>query len=42
MSEAARKVPAVMGTAEFLAWDAPAKERWQLIDGHPQAMAPAS
>jgi Uma2 family endonuclease len=42
MSEAARKVPAVMDTAEFLAWDAPAKERWQLIDGHPQAMAPAS
>ena len=41
-SEAARKVPAVMDTAEFLAWDAPSGNHWQLVDGEPQAMAPAS
>lgn len=27
---------------EFLTWDAPVDVRWQLIDGEPQAMAPAS
>lgn len=37
-----RKVPAMMDTAEFLAWDAPDGNRWQLVDGEPQAMAPAS
>lgn len=42
MSEAARKVPRVMDTAEFLAWDAPSGSLWQLVDGEPQAMAPAS
>ena len=42
MSEAAKKVPPVMDVAEFLAWDAPADSRWQLVDGEPQAMAPAS
>ena len=42
MSETARRVPAVMDTAEFLTWDAPGDGRWQLIDGQPQAMAPAS
>lgn len=42
MSEAARKVPAVMDVAEFLAWDAPGVDRWQLVDGRPEAMAPAS
>ncbi len=31
-----------MDTGEFLAWDAPATARWQLVDGEPQAMAPAS
>jgi hypothetical protein len=31
-----------MDTAEFLAWDAPGNGRWRLIDGQPQAMAPAS
>ena len=31
-----------MTTAEFLAWDAPGETRWQLIDGDPAAMAPAS
>ena len=30
-----------MDTAEFLAWDAPGNARWQLVDGEPQAMAPA-
>ena len=42
MSGPARKVPAMMDTAEFLAWDAPANQRWQLVDGEPRAMAPAS
>jgi Uma2 family endonuclease len=42
MSDAARKIPAVMDLAEFLAWDAPGPGRWQLVDGEPQAMAPAS
>jgi Uma2 family endonuclease len=42
MPGAAKKVPAVMDTAEFLAWDAPAGSLWQLVDGEPQAMAPAS
>ena len=41
MSEPARKIPAVMDVAEFLAWDAPSNSRWQLVDGEPQAMAPA-
>ncbi|HVC61864.1 MAG TPA: Uma2 family endonuclease [Acetobacteraceae bacterium] len=31
-----------MTVAEFLAWDAPGSHRWQLVDGEPQAMAPAS
>lgn len=31
-----------MTVAEFLAWDAPPNMRWQLVDGEPQAMAPAS
>jgi Uma2 family endonuclease len=42
MSEPVRKVPTSMDVAEFLAWDAPGSERWQLVDGQPQAMAPAS
>ena len=42
MSEPTKKVPEVMDTGEFLAWDAPATARWQLVDGEPQAMAPAS
>jgi len=36
------KIPYHMTVAEFLAWDAPAPLLWQLIDGEPQAMAPAS
>lgn len=36
------KIPARMTVAEFLAWDAPPPQMWQLVDGAPQAMAPAS
>jgi Uma2 family endonuclease len=42
MSEAVRRVPPVMDVAEFLAWDAPGNGHWQLVDGQPRAMAPAS
>jgi Uma2 family endonuclease len=31
-----------MNSAEFLAWTPPAGQLWQLVDGEPQAMAPAS
>lgn len=31
-----------MTVAEFLAWDSPPGRLWQLVDGEPQAMAPAS
>jgi len=31
-----------MDLAEFLAWDAPPNTTWQLVDGEPQGMAPAS
>ena len=31
-----------MTVAEFLAWDAPQGAMWQLVDGEPQAMAPAN
>ena len=39
---AARKAPASMTVAEFLAWNAPGGPAWQLIDGIPVAMAPSS
>ncbi len=39
---AALKIPDRMTVAEFLAWDAPGGDRWQLVDGEPQAMAPAN
>ena len=39
---ALRKIPPSMDLAEFLAWDAPPHARWQLVDGEPRAMAPAS
>ena len=42
MSDAVRTVPPVMDVAEFLSWEPPGAERWQLVDGQPQAMAPAS
>ena len=35
-------VPGRMTLDEFLVWDAPGPERWQLIDGEPVAMAPTS
>ena len=38
----ARTPPTMMNIAEFLAWDAPAPDRWQLVDGEPSAMAPTS
>ena len=40
--EAASKIPAIMTVGEFLAWDAPSGSHWQLLDGEPRAMAPAS
>jgi Uma2 family endonuclease len=39
---AALKIPVRMTVAEFLAWNPPGEELWQLVDGEPQAMAPAS
>lgn len=38
----ALKIPVRMSVAEFLAWDAPGNELWQLVDGEPRAMAPES
>jgi Uma2 family endonuclease len=40
--EAALQIPAVMTVSEFLAWNAPSGPPWQLVDGEPRAMAPAS
>jgi Uma2 family endonuclease len=39
---AALKTPAPMLVTDFLSWDAPGPETWQLVDGQPQAMAPAT
>jgi Uma2 family endonuclease len=36
------KIPVPMTVAEFLAWTPPTGQLWQLVDGEPQAMAPAS
>ena len=36
------QVPGRMSVAEFLAWTAPPGQLWQLVDGEPKAMAPAS
>jgi len=36
------KLPIRMTVAEFLAWDAEDGHLWQLVDGEPQAIAPAS
>jgi Uma2 family endonuclease len=36
------KIPVRMTVAEFLVWDAGDGRPWQLVDGEPQAMAPAS
>ena len=40
--DAAVQIPPVMSLREFLAWDAPWGQRWQLVDGKPRAMAPTS
>lgn len=40
--EAASNIPPLMTLDEFLVWDAPPGVPWQLIDGEPRAMAPAS
>jgi Uma2 family endonuclease len=40
---AANQLPGAMTVAEFLAWTPPdAIDRWELIDGTPRAMAPAT
>jgi Uma2 family endonuclease len=39
---AANQLPASMTVAEFLGWNPQDSDRWELIDGSPQAMAPAS
>ena len=39
---ATAKVPVRMTVAEFFAWDAGDGHLWQLVDGEPQAMAPAN
>ncbi|MGH7122640.1 MAG: Uma2 family endonuclease [Acetobacteraceae bacterium] len=39
---AALKIPVRMTLAEFLAWNPPGGRTWQLVDGEPHAMAPAS
>ncbi len=36
------KIPIRMTVAEFLAWNPPGGQTWQLVDGEPQAMAPAN
>ena len=39
---AAAKIPVRMTVEEFLNWDSGDGLRWQLVDGEPQAMAPAN
>jgi Uma2 family endonuclease len=40
---AATQLPHLMTVAEFLAWETPdGSDRWELIEGTPEAMAPAS
>ncbi|WOJ91179.1 Uma2 family endonuclease [Methylocapsa polymorpha] len=36
------EIPVRMTVAEFFAWNPPSPQLWQLVDGEPQAMAPAS
>src|SRR5579872_1776132 len=40
--QAAPKLPVRMSVAEFLAWNPPDSGLWQLVDGVPEAMAPAN
>lgn len=39
---AAGNIPEFLTVTRFIAWDAPGGAVWQLVDGMPQAMAPAS
>ena len=39
---AANQLPATMTAGEFLTWNPQDSDRWELIDGTPRAMAPAS
>jgi Uma2 family endonuclease len=39
---AANQLPAAMTVAEFLDWNPQDSDRWELVDGNPQAMAPTS
>jgi Uma2 family endonuclease len=36
------RIPDELSLAEFLVWNAPGPWRWQLVEGAPEAMAPAS
>ena len=36
------RLPSRMTAAEFLAWNAAAGQKWQLVDGEPHAMTPAN
>ncbi|MGH9305131.1 MAG: Uma2 family endonuclease [Acidimicrobiales bacterium] len=36
------KIPIWMTVEEFLAWNPPGGQTWQLVDGEPQALAPAN
>ena len=36
------KLPIRMTVTEFFAWTPPSAQLWQLVDGEPQAMAPAN
>ncbi len=36
------KIPERMSVEQFLAWNPPDGQLWQLVDGEPQAMAPAN
>jgi Uma2 family endonuclease len=42
MEAAKRFPPSRMSVAEFLTWDPGDGQAWQLVDGEPQAMAPAN
>jgi Uma2 family endonuclease len=39
---AANQLPAAMMAVDFLAWNPPDSDRWELIDGTPRVMAPAA
>jgi Uma2 family endonuclease len=39
---AANKLPASMTVSEFLDWNPPGSDRWELVDGTPRATAPAA